>query len=198
MERRWLHQAALWTRRGAAFGLLVGSACFGWTAASWSFERVRVASAVVDEESPERRERGLDDAGDERAAEVSEPPADDESPQAKTKAKAKAKKAERRAAREAEKRAVRTLFVDLGPPRSEVFVDGVRVGHTPYAGSWSCQAGDEVRIHVVPRRGIPIESRAACRDSMHAVAGRNLDPDEVVNLLADPTLPSSVKDALRR
>lgn len=200
MDRRWLRRAALWTRRGAALGLLVGSARFGWAAVSWSLEHARAAPAVVNEESVERRERDLAQAGDQRAAEAPEPP-QDAPPKAKAKAKAKGKEAKRRSARrsrDAEKRAVRTLFVDLGPPRSEVFVDGVRVGHTPYAGSWSCKAGDELRIHVLPRRGVPIESRAACRDSMRAVAGRNLDPDEVASLLGDPTLPSSVKDALRR
>jgi len=33
---------------------------------------------------------------------------------------------------------------------------------------------------------------------MRAVAGRTLGAEEVAELLADPTLPTSVKDALRR
>jgi hypothetical protein len=93
----------------------------------------------------------------------------------------------------------RTLLVDLGPARSEVFVSGVLVGHTPYAGSWTCRDGDVLVIHVLPKgRGAPIESRAFCENSIRAVAGRTLAQDEVANLLADSGVPPSVKEALRR
>lgn len=199
MDRGWLHVAARWARRGAALGLLLGASRFTWTTGSWALQRVGSAVPAEDASALDRRGRPSPEtpggAPPDAGAPEESATARKQAAKPDEKKKAKSARASRRAPA---KREIHTLFVDLGPPRSEVFVDGVRVGHTPYAGSWSCKAGDEVRIHVLPRRGVPIESRAACRDSMRAVAGRNLDPDEVAALLADPTLPGSVKDALRR
>jgi len=54
------------------------------------------------------------------------------------------------------------ILIDLGPPRSEVFVDGRRVGHTPFVGQVMCRPGREFSIHVVPERGFPIEEQRVC------------------------------------
>ena len=57
---------------------------------------------------------------------------------------------------------VRTLLVQLGPPRSEVIVNGRRLGETPFAGQWSCVDGDRLKIQIVPREGVPIERALRC------------------------------------
>lgn len=58
----------------------------------------------------------------------------------------------------------RQLLIDLGPPRSEVFVDGRPVGRTPFVGQVRCSPGREIRIQVVPARGLPLEERRVCPD----------------------------------
>ena len=192
-----LRRATVWCSRAAALGLLVGSVRFGWVATHWAGERYEAMESAS--EAPERRRRGEDGSQDaapppanpSAAASASATPAASASPEAPAVPPPSTPDAPYE---------VRTLWVDLGPPRSEVFVSGVLVGRTPYAGTWSCRRGDEVVIHVLPpgRKGVPLESRAAGRDSMRAVAGRTLGAEEVTELLADPTLPASVKDALRR
>lgn len=57
---------------------------------------------------------------------------------------------------------MRSLFVDLGSPRSEVYVNGRRLGETPFVGQWSCADGESVRIQVVPPRGMPLERKLVC------------------------------------
>jgi hypothetical protein len=56
----------------------------------------------------------------------------------------------------------RQILIDLGPPRSEVFVDGRRVGHTPFVGQVMCRPGREISNHVVPARGFPLEEQRVC------------------------------------
>lgn len=204
MKLEVLRRATVWCSRAAALGLLVGSVRFGWVATHWAEQRYDARESAPPE-SPERRRRAANEAP---PGSPSAPPASGAGPSApatagpdsaQTAAPPQAPPVPPPPARDASYE-VRTLWVDLGPPRSEVFVSGVLVGRTPYAGTWSCRRGDEVVIHVLPpgRGGVPLESRAACRDSMRAVAGRTLGAEEVAELLADPTLPTSVKDALRR
>lgn len=57
---------------------------------------------------------------------------------------------------------VRSLLVDLGPPRSEVFVNTRRLGETPYAGQWTCRAGEILRVQIIPKRGVPVERTLIC------------------------------------
>lgn len=54
------------------------------------------------------------------------------------------------------------LIVGGGGPRSEVFVGGVKVGHTPYLGEVSCKAGEVVRIQVLPPTGSPTHYTRRC------------------------------------
>jgi len=60
---------------------------------------------------------------------------------------------------------LRTLLVQSGPARSEVFVNGTRLGETPFAGQWSCAEGDDVRVQIVPRHGLPLVRHVRCGGS---------------------------------
>jgi hypothetical protein len=55
-----------------------------------------------------------------------------------------------------------TLSVLAGPERSEVFVNGTRLGYSPYLGDYTCKRGEGLRIEVVPTRLPLIERRARC------------------------------------
>lgn len=46
-----------------------------------------------------------------------------------------------------------TLAVTSGPPRSEVYVNGRRVGHSPFLGDVSCKQGQPLRVEIVPEKG---------------------------------------------
>jgi hypothetical protein len=59
--------------------------------------------------------------------------------------------------------AMRRILVDVGPPRSEVFVGKTRVGHTPYGGQIACLSEDEVKVQILPPQGVPIVRVVACR-----------------------------------
>jgi len=56
----------------------------------------------------------------------------------------------------------RQILVDIGPPRSDVFVDGRRVGQTPFLGQVRCRPGREISIHVIPERGLPLQEKRVC------------------------------------
>lgn len=56
----------------------------------------------------------------------------------------------------------RQILVDLGPPRSEVFVDGRRVGQTPFLGQVKCRPGREIQVQVIPERGFPLNETRVC------------------------------------
>lgn len=56
----------------------------------------------------------------------------------------------------------RQILIDLGPPRSEVFVDGHRVGHTPFLGQVRCRPGREIAVQVIPERGLPLAETRVC------------------------------------
>ena len=58
---------------------------------------------------------------------------------------------------------LRRLLVDLGPNRSEVFVGGRLVGHTPYVGQVSCEPNESIKIQVLPPKGVPLFRVAVCR-----------------------------------
>ena len=46
-----------------------------------------------------------------------------------------------------------TIVVNVDPPRSEVTIDGARVGRTPYVGDVVCRAGEQVAVRVALDRG---------------------------------------------
>ena len=54
------------------------------------------------------------------------------------------------------------LSIQVGAPRSELRVDGVLVGRTPYVGQISCQLGRTVKIDLLPPKGMPKEYRIPC------------------------------------
>ncbi len=56
----------------------------------------------------------------------------------------------------------RRLLVDLGPARSEVYVNGVFAGRTPYLGAVSCAEGQVVRVEVLPPEGPPWQRQLRC------------------------------------
>lgn len=57
----------------------------------------------------------------------------------------------------------RRILVDVGPARSEVFVGKTLVGKTPYGGQIACTSGEEIKVQILPPRGVPIERRVNCR-----------------------------------
>lgn len=57
---------------------------------------------------------------------------------------------------------IRRLLVDWGPPRSDVYVNGVLTGKTPYVGQVSCLDGDTVQIQVLPAQGAPRSKKITC------------------------------------
>ncbi len=65
---------------------------------------------------------------------------------------------------------LRSIMVDFGPPRSEVFIQGRRVGNTPYAGQVACRDGDKIKVDVVPPAGLPITKLMLCPESGASVA----------------------------
>lgn len=54
------------------------------------------------------------------------------------------------------------LSVVAGPERSEVFVNGTRLGLSPYLGDFSCKEGEDLSVQVVPSRGVLITRQAKC------------------------------------
>jgi hypothetical protein len=55
------------------------------------------------------------------------------------------------------------LVVSAGPARSQVYVQGSRVGGTPYVGDVSCAEGEPVKVDVVPPRGMPLSFTRRCQ-----------------------------------
>jgi hypothetical protein len=54
------------------------------------------------------------------------------------------------------------LSVVVGPERSEVFVNGARLGLSPYLGDFTCKEGEDLNVQVVPTRGALIMRQAKC------------------------------------
>lgn len=54
------------------------------------------------------------------------------------------------------------LSVLAGPERSEVYVNGSRVGYSPYLGDLSCKSGEKLRIEIVPQKAPLILRSATC------------------------------------
>lgn len=64
-----------------------------------------------------------------------------------------------------------TLAVTAGPPRSEVYVDGVRVGQTPFLGDSSCRAGAPLRVELLPPSGPPLRYERSCAGGTVEISG---------------------------
>jgi hypothetical protein len=54
------------------------------------------------------------------------------------------------------------LSVVVGPQRSDVFVNGARLGLSPYLGDLTCKEGEDLLVQVVPDRGAMITRQAKC------------------------------------
>lgn len=54
------------------------------------------------------------------------------------------------------------LSVVVGPERSEVFVNGTRLGLSPYLGDFTCKEGEDLSVQIVPSRGALITRQAKC------------------------------------
>ena len=56
------------------------------------------------------------------------------------------------------------LSIQVGPPRSELRVDGLLVGRTPYVGQIACERGRTVKIDLLPPKGMPKHYEIFCLD----------------------------------
>lgn len=54
------------------------------------------------------------------------------------------------------------LSVQVGPPRSELRVNGRFLGHTPFVGQIACEKGETVKLDVLPPRGMPKHYEIPC------------------------------------
>jgi hypothetical protein len=54
------------------------------------------------------------------------------------------------------------LSVLAGPEGSDVYVNGSRVGHSPYLGDVSCKSGEKLRIEIVPQKAPLLTRSATC------------------------------------
>jgi hypothetical protein len=63
------------------------------------------------------------------------------------------------------------LGITAGPPRSEVYVNGRLVGHTPFLGDTSCKSGLPLRVDVVPEKGVPLSYVRECRGRTLEITG---------------------------
>ena len=60
------------------------------------------------------------------------------------------------------------LSVQAGPARSELRVDGLLVGRTPYVGQIGCEGGKTVKIDLLPPKGMPKHYEVPCLEGeMH-------------------------------
>ena len=56
-----------------------------------------------------------------------------------------------------------TVAITAGPPRSEAYFKGRRLGSTPFFGDLDCAPGETVTITLVPPKGMPLEYARVCR-----------------------------------
>lgn len=54
------------------------------------------------------------------------------------------------------------LSISAGPDRSDVYVDGSKLGQVPYLGDTSCRAGESVSIEIVPKTGNKLKFERTC------------------------------------
>ena len=60
-------------------------------------------------------------------------------------------------------KAVRVRFsITAGPERSDVYIDGSKLGQVPFVGDSSCRAGEPVSIEVVPKTGSKLKFERTC------------------------------------
>ncbi len=95
--------------------------------------------------------------GPEPVAQKSEAPAP-----APTSARARHKPAPERATAQSGAPLRLMLSVNAGPERSEIYVNGSRLGLSPYVGDYSCKQGEQLRVELVPPKGALVTRSAIC------------------------------------
>jgi hypothetical protein len=65
-----------------------------------------------------------------------------------------------------------SIVVNAEQDRSEVMIDGVHVGNTPYVGEVSCKAGQRIKIDVLPPKGAPDTFERVCAPGQTLHVGR--------------------------
>ena len=63
------------------------------------------------------------------------------------------------------------LGISAGPNRSEIYVNGRLLGHTPFVGDTSCKTGLPLRIELVPPAGPPLVYERECRGGIIEISG---------------------------
>ena len=59
-----------------------------------------------------------------------------------------------------------TLFIDLKPRRSAIYLKGRLLGETPFAGQINCRENEIITIKIVPKlRNMPFEKQFRCTGS---------------------------------
>ena len=56
-----------------------------------------------------------------------------------------------------------TVAITAGPPRSEAYFKGRRLGSTPFFGDLDCTPGEELKIDIMPPKGMPLTYTRVCR-----------------------------------
>jgi hypothetical protein len=64
-----------------------------------------------------------------------------------------------------------TLGVSAGPPRSDIYVNGRKVGQTPFLGDTSCKTGQTIRIEIMPPKGAPLVYSRDCVGGALEISG---------------------------
>lgn len=54
------------------------------------------------------------------------------------------------------------VAVVAGPARSDVYMNGSRIGSSPYVGDIACKRGEKLRFEIVPATGPVLERQALC------------------------------------
>jgi hypothetical protein len=54
------------------------------------------------------------------------------------------------------------LAIHEGPPRTEVRMNGITLGHTPFVGEITCRHGEPLEFVLIPPKGVPRRSQHIC------------------------------------
>ncbi len=155
---RW----ARYARTATALGCVFLTVRFFWLTSAAAMDEVKRASVAADESTPPEKDSKKTS------------PLVDSIKQAKdTKARPELKELKQlhgappeteivETVEKPKKKGPRHLLVDLGPARSDVYLNGRLVGKTPYGGQHVCAEGEEVVIEVLPPKGAPLRRTASC------------------------------------
>jgi hypothetical protein len=69
------------------------------------------------------------------------------------------------------------LAVHQGPARSEVRLNGVTLGQTPYVGEITCKRGEPLEFVLIPPKGMPRRSNHICDRTEITIADRPRNQD---------------------